>query len=465
MKGGGEGGGKKRKGEGATDGAPSEAAAAAAAAEPPPVLLSLLPPASGGVGLARLLAARSDRARWLIPWWQPGGRAVFQPEHEQLLEHVEGKLLKLYTVGDVKLMKLVHAVEKLSQERRMLSLLRTVRGEVVTWAGRKDADVTLLAALVDGFANGAAVLSEVMELVLDAHIANVAIKAPNVEHVCGGAALMWNDAAKEDATGMICHLDAKTGQFFGFGHLSRAAVSPTVAPIPYDTSYGLQHALRLIGIGAEYLEAVVDYAATRHAVSEGLIELLMDAAPMLSHDWLPIYHAAVEDGKAHQVTRGTVNSGGGALPHGSPAAPQGVVRLLAFVISAARGYQQYDTTVQHHRSQVCIQFQAWEAAVHWLWKDLAYSLDADVHWMVDELPGFAAAVKGVVRDLEKCETVGPSKEAVCKMAKKLACAWSAANDNMDCPVWAPGYIRAAVEEQADRRRAAACGQGKKAHKK
>jgi len=380
--------------------------------------------------------------------------------HEQLLDHVESKLLVVYTSGDFKLMAMVKAVEKLSQERRMLPLQRTVRDGAVSWDGKKDVDVALLAALLDGFPQGAKVMSEVMELILSVHNTNVAILAAGVEHLCGGAALMWNDASKDDTSGMIVHLDAKAGQFFSFGHLGSAPVSPTVVPIPHDTMYGLRHALRLIGIGAEHRIAVEEYADTRHAVTEGLIQLLINAAPMLSEDWSPIYNEAVEKGKTHKVTRGVVNTGAGALPHGSPAAPSGVVRLLAFMISAARGYQQYDTAVQHHRSQVCIQFQAWEAAVHWLWKDLAFSPDAHIHWMVDDLPGFDKAVKRVVAELQKCTSAKPEEATVRRLAQILACAWSAANDNMDCPAWVPDYIRVAVQEQADKRRESAAKRGR-----
>jgi hypothetical protein len=85
--------------------------------------------------------------------------------------------------------------------------------------------------------------------------------------------------------------------------------------------------------------------------------------------------------------------------------------------------------------------------VHWLWKDLAFSPDAHIHWKVDELPGFDKAVKRVVVELQKCTSAKPEEATVRRLAKTLACAWSAANNNMDCPAWVPDYIRVAVQEQ------------------
>jgi hypothetical protein len=215
----------------------------------------------------------------------------------------------------------------------------------------------------------------------------------------------------------------------------------------------LHYALAAIGIATLYHSAIDNYAIIRNfAPALTNMAVLLTAGPLLLRMFQPLDVTDDADRPGRRrgwSLLGDIATAWGAMPHFGPGTEPGSLRIVLFVTSYAFSLgQPYSSTVQHHRSHICIQFWCFMSAIHFLFEDRHTSHNAHIHWGVGARPGqdtyrTAEVIKNFLLAASTLDDELPLEDAFHRAwATKLAVAWKADAEynKRDVPPWAREFF-------------------------
>ena len=243
--------------------------------------------------------------------------------------------------------------------------------------------------------------------------------------------------------GQPWHVDASVDIASSFGLFGTRGLGTDLLPVVQD--FTIEYALCLIGIGPTYHDMAKHWArdcAPKESALH-LLDILQDIAPLLAADFDTIVRMSATNGVEQEP--GWQATTRGPIPHRGAGSATGSFRMVLLSTSVGNyrgrrggaGAHGYNTTVQHHRSQVCLYWCRFVEAIRWIWADRMESSDADTHWAATH---FKTAK--VIRDFLTSAHAWGELGAVDAVlwARALARAYMQ-DEKCDWPAWVSDAIR------------------------
>ena len=243
--------------------------------------------------------------------------------------------------------------------------------------------------------------------------------------------------------GQPWHVDASVDIASSFGLFGTRGFGTDLLPVVQDNT--VEYALCLIGIGPTYHDLAKKWArdcAPKESALH-LLDILQDIAPLLSTDFDTIVGMSATNGIEQEP--GWQATTRGPVPHRGSGSATGAFRMVLLSTSVGNyrgrrggaGAHGYNTTVQHHRSQVCLYWCRFVEAIRWIWADRMESYNADTHWAATHFKT-AKVIRDFLTSAHAWGELGAVVEVL--WARALARAYME-DEKCDWPAWVSNAIR------------------------